>query len=171
MKDKVIGHLSDLRAAVEEARSVPMSASVMINRGDFLELIDRLEAALDDTLSHATEVVGDRDAVVASGQSEAAEILRQAELDRDELISDTGVFRVATARAEELVEEAERETSELRAETDAYVEGQLANFEATLEGILQSVRRGRSRLTHGHVHGLGDDSDVADITLPEHLEP
>lgn len=171
MKDEVIGHLSDLRVAVEEARSVPMSASVMINRTEFLELIDRLEAALDSTLSQATEVVGDRDAVVASGQTEAEEILRQAERDREELVSDTGVFKVATARAEELVEGAEKESRELRAETDEYVEGQLANFEATLEGILQTVRRGRSRLTHGHVHGLGDDSDVADIALPEHLEP
>ncbi len=171
MKDEVIGHLSDLRAAVEEARSVPMSASVMINRSEFLALLDGLEAALDDTLSRATEVVGDREAVVASGQSEAEEILRQAERDREELVSDTGVFKVASARAEELVEEAEREARELRTETDAYVESQLANFEATLEGILQTVRRGRSRLTHGHVHGLGDDSDVADIELPEHLEP
>ncbi len=171
MKDEVIGHLSDLRAAVEDARSVPMSASVMINRTEFLELVDRLEAALTATLSQATEVVGDRDAVVASGQTEAEEILRQAEHDREELVSDTGVFKVASARAEELVEAAEREARELRAETDEYVEGQLANFEATLEGILQAVRRGRSRLAHGHVHGLGDDSDVADITLPEHLEP
>jgi hypothetical protein len=32
------------------------------------------------------------------------------------------------------------------------------------------VRRGRARLSGGHVQGLADDSDVDSIVLPGHLE-
>ena len=170
MKDDIDARLRDLRAAVEEARSVPMSASVMINRSDFLDLLGSLEAAIDQTLSQATEVVGDREAVLAEGISQAEEIVRAAELEREVLVSDTDVYKLAEIRAREITEAAEKAAEELQAETEQYVEEKLANFELTLERTLELVRRGRARLSGGVVHGLGDDSDVADIALPDHLE-
>ena len=170
MRDEIDARLRALRSAVEEARSVPMSASVMINRSEFVALLDALASSLDETLTRATEVVGDREAVVASGVDQAQEIVRAAELEREKLVSDTDVYRLAEARAAEITESAERAASELRAEIDEYVEERLANFELTLERTLEMVRRGRASLSGGHVHGLADDSDVDAIILPDHLE-
>jgi len=162
--------LRQLRDAVEEARSVPMSASVMINRSEFIDLIDALDEAIATALTQATEVVGDREAVLASGMSQAEEIIRAAELEREQLVSTTDVYRLAEQRAAEIADAAARSAEELRVETDQYVEEKLANFELTLERTLDLVRRGRARLNGGHVHGLGDDSDVDAISLPEHLD-
>jgi hypothetical protein len=162
--------LQQLRDAVDEARSVPMSASVMINRSDFVDLLDALEESIESALTHAVEVVGDREAVLASGITEAEEIIRTAELERDQLVSQTDVYRLAELRAAEITEAATRATKELQAETDEYVEEKLANFELTLERTLDLVRRGRAQLSGGHSHLLGDDSDVDAITLPDHLE-
>ena len=170
MKDDVTSQLDALRTAVDEARSVPMSASVMINRSDFHAMLDTLERAIDKTLSEATEVVGDRDAVVALGSEEAEEILRQARLQSEQMVSDTDVYRLATERAVEVQQAAAREAASLRAETDEYVESKLANFELTLERTLDLVRKGRAQLSGGHSHRLGDDTDVQDIVLPDHLE-
>jgi cell division septum initiation protein DivIVA len=170
MKGDIDARLRDLRHAVEEARSVPMSASVMINRSEFVDLIQALEAAIDRTLSEATEVVGDREAVLAEGVSQAEEIVRAAEAEREVLVSDTDVYRLAELRAGEITEAAERAARELQAETDQYVEEKLANFELTLERTLELVRRGRASLSGGHSHALGDDSDVDAIALPDHLE-
>ncbi len=170
MKGDIEARLAQLRSAVDEARSVPMSASVMINRTEFTDLINLLEDAINQTLLDASTVMGDREAVVASGQSEAEEILRAAEAQRDDLVSDTDVYRLAQARATEIQAEAQQAAEELRVETDEYVEAKLANFELTLEKTLDLVRRGRARLSGGHVHGLADDSDVAGMDLPDHLE-
>ena len=170
MKGDIEARLRDLRSAVDEARSVPMSASVMINRSEFLELLEALEVAIDRTLSQATEVVGDREAVLASGMTQAEEIVRAAELEREQLVSDTDVYRLAEARAAEITDAARRSAAELQAETDQYVEEKLANFELTLERTLDLVRRGRAKLSGGHSHALGDDSDVDAISLPDHLE-
>ncbi|MGN6783175.1 MAG: hypothetical protein ACTHJH_16930 [Marmoricola sp.] len=169
MREDIDARLAELRDLIAGARSMPMSSSVMVNRSELDEALARLEAAIGETLSHATEVVGDRDAVVAEGRSEAAEIIRQAEVHRDKLVSDTDVYHLAVQRAEEIESTARREAEELQRETDAYVEERLANFELTLERTLDAVRRGRARLSGGHVHGLGDDSDVDDIVLPQHL--
>ena len=114
---------------------------------------------------------GDRvQAFVDTGRLEALEILREAERQRDELVSDTDVYRLAVARAAEIEQEAAQAAAELRAETDEYVETKLANFEHTLERTIELVRRGRAQLSGGHVHGLADDSDVAQMALPDHLE-
>jgi len=169
VRGEIDARLRDLRAAVEEARSMPMSASVMINRAEVLDLVAALDKAIDQTLSQATEVVGGRDATLAEATNQAAEILRAAELQREQLVSETDVFRLAEGRAAEITEAAERAAAELQAETDQYVEEKLANFELTLERTLELVRRGRAKLSGGHSAGLGDDSDVDAITLPDHL--
>lgn len=214
VKDDIDARLRDLRAAIESARSVPMSASIMFNRIELSNLIDALEAAVDETLSHASEVVEDRDAFVDTGRLEAIEMLREAERRSEDLASDTGMFKLAQLRAEEIKQAAEAAAAALRAETDEYVEAKLANFEHTLEKAAEQarqgranlaksdvadspelrvetdqyveerlaafeetlvstadvLRKGRATLSGGHVHGLGDDADVADIVLPDHLE-
>lgn len=170
MKQDIEARLAELRESISSARSMPMSASAVVNRAEILEMIDELEAAIDDTLSHATTVVGDRDAVVASGQAEAQEILRQARAEQDRLVSDTDVYKLAQERGVEIVAQAEREAAETRTELDQYVESHLANFELTLEKTLQTVQRGRARISGGHASGLADDSDVDQMSLPDHLQ-
>jgi cell division septum initiation protein DivIVA len=162
--------LEQLRAALENARSMPMSSSAVVNRAELLGLVDKLERAIDDGFRDAQSVIGERDAVIAAGQAEAQEIVRTAHAEREKLVSDTDVYRLAQERVEEIRGQAEREAAELRQETDEYVEAKLANFELALERTLEAVKRGRARLSGGHVHGLADDSDVADIVLPEHLQ-
>lgn len=161
--------LDALRNLVNNARSMPMSASAVINRAELLALIDELDATIDNTLGLAVTVVGKADEVVEAGRDEAEELLRQAQNEADALVSDTDVYKLAQQRADEVTRLAEVHAEELRHETDVYVEENLANFELTLERTLEAVRRGRARLMEGVIHGLADDSDVDDIELPEHL--
>lgn len=170
MRSEIDAALAALRTALAQARNVPMSASVMVHREELDALIDRLDRAIDRTLDEATSVVGDRDAVIAQSAEEADRLLWEAQQARDAMLSDTDVFKLAQLQAAEILTDARQEASELRAETDAYIEERLANFELSLEKTLEVVRRGRARLSGGHVHGLADDSDVAAIELPAHLE-
>lgn len=169
MRQDIDVHLDALRSLVANARSMPMSSSAVINRGELNSLIDALDAAIDDTLGVAVTVVDAADEVVEASRDEAEELLRRAHAEREGLVSDTDVYKLAQERADEMLATAQRESEGLRRETDAYVEENLANFELTLERTLKAVRRGRARLMEGVVHGLADDSDVDDMELPEHL--
>ena len=162
--------LAEIRRLVEDARSMPMSASAVVNRAELLALIDELGGGLTVAFSDADAVMADRASVVDGGRQEADKIIAAARDEREAIISDTEVYRVAKHQADALLEATQVECAELRAETDEYVDGKLANFEITLEKTMDAVRRGRERLAgRTDLHGLTDD-EVSTIRLPEHLE-
>lgn len=149
---------------------MPMSASAVVNRGEMLELIDELEAALEQAFADAEVVTRQRDDIVSAGHTEASHIVADARSERDRLVSDTEVFRVAQRRADEVVAEAQAEADALRKETDDYVDEKLATFEISLERTMEAVKRGRERLAgRSALDSLAED-DVDRIKLPEHLE-
>jgi cell division septum initiation protein DivIVA len=162
--------LAEIRRAVEQARSMPMSASAVVNRAEMLELLDELGAEMDAALSEADKIRRERDDVVDDGRREAEHIIADARNERDHLVSDTEVFRLAQRRADEVVAEARNEADGLRKETDDYVDGKLANFEITLERTIEAVRRGRERLAGRSALDSLTEDEVDRIKLPEHLE-
>lgn len=162
--------LVEIRRVVEDARSMPMSASAVVNRAELLALIDELAGGLTVAFSDADAVMSDRESVVDGGRKEAEQIIASARDEREAIMSDTEVYRVAKHEADALLERTRTECDELRAETDEYVDSKLANFEITLEKTMDAVRRGRERLAgRTDLHGLTDD-EVSKIVLPEHLE-
>jgi len=163
--------LAEIRQVVEQARSMPMSASAVVNRGELLGMLDELRGALDAAFSESAAVVAQSDSYVDEGRRRADEIRIAAESERDRIVSDTEVYRVASHQADELLGKARQEADELIRETDEYVDAKLANFEITLERTMDAVKRGRDRLAgRTDLHALADDTDVAGIQLPEHLE-
>lgn len=161
--------LAQIREMVETARSMPMSSSAVVNRAELLELLDELGQAVTTAFTESSRVVADRDGVVEQGRREADLIVHEAQNERDRLVSDTEVFRLAQHQAEALLGEARTEAEALRAETDEYVDAKLANFEITLDRTLEAVRRGRDRLSGTVMDGLTPE-EADKIVLPEHLQ-
>ena len=166
----VHAQLAELRRTVDQAKSMPMSASAVVNRGDLLGLIDELSGALEKAFADSQKVVSERDAVVAEGRSEADRIIADAQDEREKLISDTDVFRVAKRQADGLLAQARKDADGLRQETDEYVDAKLANFEITLERTTEAVKRGRERLAGRSAFEGITSEEVDKIVLPEHLE-
>ena len=162
--------LAEIRQVVEGARSMPMSASAVVNRGELLAMLEELREGLDTALSDAHKVLADRDGIVDDGRREADQIVADAREERERITSDTEVFRLAKRRADEVLEQAHAEADGLRRETDDYVDQKLANFEITLERTIEAVRRGRDRLAGRTVLDSLTPEEADKIVLPEHLE-
>jgi cell division septum initiation protein DivIVA len=162
--------LAEIRKVVEQARSMPMSASAVVNRGEVLGLLDELGQELERAFTDAHEVLAHRDRVVDDGRRQAERLVEDARNERDKIVSDTEVYKVAKREADDLLERAHLEADGLRKETDDYVDAKLANFEITLERTMEAVKRGRERLAgRSALDSLAED-EVDRIKLPEHLE-
>ncbi|MFD5472491.1 cell division initiation protein [Streptomyces sp. NPDC127105] len=157
--------LDEIVSTVSSARSMPMSASCVINRADLLALLDEVRQALPGSLAQAQELIGDRDQMVQEARHEAERIIETAHAERGSLISGTEVARRSQTEADRILGEARQEAEEVRAEADEYVDSKLANFEVVLTKTLGSVGRGREKLL-GTGPGLDEDG-YEDEDAPE----
>jgi vacuolar-type H+-ATPase subunit H len=157
--------LDEIVAAVSSARSMPMSASCVVNRAELLAMLEEVRAALPDSLAQAQELIGGREELVEQARQEAERIIQGAHAERGSLISDTEIARRSQAEADRILGEARREAEEVRAEADDYVDSKLANFEVVLTKTLGSVGRGREKLL-GTGPGL-DEQGYEDEDAPE----
>jgi cell division septum initiation protein DivIVA len=162
--------LAEIRRVLEESRSMPMSSSAVVNRGEILAMLNDLESGMDTALADSDRVLGRSDELLEDARREADDILGDARHERDRLVSDTEVYRLARHRADELLATARTEADELRAETDDYVDGRLATFEITLERTIEDVRRGRERLAGRSALDSLTEEGADAIRLPEHLD-
>jgi cell division septum initiation protein DivIVA len=157
--------LDEIVATVSSARSMPMSASCVVNRAELLALLEDVRQALPGSLAQAQELIGDRDQMVEEARREAERIIESAHAERGSLISGTEVARRSQAEADRILAEARQEAEEVRAEADEYVDSKLANFEVVLTKTLGSVGRGREKLL-GTGPGLDEDG-YEDEDAPE----
>jgi cell division septum initiation protein DivIVA len=139
--------LASLRDLILNARSMPMSASCVINRNEVLAAIDAVIADLPDEIAEAQDVVEQTKAKIAEGQDEATKIVTAAREQAEVLARRTEIVRVAEQEAAAIKAEAEAEAAALRREADAFVDSRMAAFESVLHKTTSQVKTARARLT------------------------
>ncbi len=154
--------LHHLERLVGGAKTVPLSASVMLNRAEIDGIVADLREALPDELTQARWVVKERDEILERAQVDADEILSDARTERDRLISQQAVVQGADAEAERVVGDAREHARRIRLEAEDYVDAKLANFEVVLHKTLSAVERGRHKLRGGL------DTDALDSDALDH---
>ncbi|MEV7195124.1 cell division initiation protein [Streptomyces sp. NPDC093510] len=157
--------IDEIVQAVGSARSMPMSASCVVNRADLLSMLEEVRQALPGSLAQAQELIGGREQLVEQARQEAERIIETAHAERGSLISDTEVARNSQSEADRILAEARQAAEEVRVEADDYVDSKLANFEVVLTKTLGSVGRGREKLL-GTGPGL-DEQGYEDEDAPE----
>ncbi|MCX2923872.1 ATP synthase F0 subunit B [Streptomyces sp. NEAU-W12] len=157
--------LDEIVDLVSGARSMPMSASCVVNRAELLSMLEEVRAALPDSLAQARELIGGREQMVEQARQEAERIIEGAHAERGSLVSGTEIARRSQSEADRILAEARKEAEEVRAEADDYVDSKLANFEVVLTKTLGSVGRGREKLL-GTGPGL-DEQGYEDEDAPE----
>jgi len=158
--------LDDLTALVESARSMPMSASCILNRGEVLALLDEMRAELPEEFDEAERILREREGVLDQARAEAEEIIAAAHEERMRLVSQTEVYAQAQREAGRMRGEAREEAARMQDDTDAYVDGKLASFEIALSKTLEAVRHGRDRIQVRREEDERDAPVVDDRPLP-----
>lgn len=138
--------LRDLVEVVEQARSLPMSTSVRIEREEVLAMLDDAIAQLPDELRAARYLLKEREDFLARTRREAAEILADAKARVAQMVQRAEVVKAADKRAREILEDAESEARRMRHDAEDYCDQKLASFEVVLERISRTVAQGRQRL-------------------------
>jgi len=110
----VVENLEAAIAAVEEARSVPLSASCVINRSELLQLLDKIKVSFPNDLAKAIAIQRDKENILEDAHEQADAIIEQAREEVARLVEQT---TIVSSAAKKLIEFWLRQTQmERRAE-------------------------------------------------------
>ncbi len=148
----VIAALDQIEVLVESARAVPLSANIVLNKAEILDLVGQARDALPEDLVAADAVVADADAVLSRADNAAEASVAEAAA-RSRSMIDEARDKADTLLAE-ANDEAERRTQ--RAAEEA--ENTRVRAQAEAEDTLADARAQAERLvsTH-HISELAED--------------
>ena len=131
---------------VGNARQMPLSTSVMINRDEVLELVEEAVNRLPEELRAARWLLRERQEFLTKVQREGDDILEAARVRAERMVQRTEVVREAQAVARRTVEDAEAQARRLRHQAEDFCDQKLAQFEIVLDRTVKTVQAGRARL-------------------------
>jgi hypothetical protein len=134
------GRLSQLEQIVRDAKSMPLSSSVLISRDEVLEMLHEMQESLPEEIKQARWVVRDREELLTKARAEGDRIIEQAHEDQRRMAMKDAVAKRAEEEAARLLQEADDTTVDMRREAEDYVDGKLAQFEIALRKILEDAQ-------------------------------
>jgi len=140
------GALQDLRDLIETARTMPMSASVLVNRDEAIQLLDQARRNVPAELRHARWLLKERQEYLEQAKREANELLESARVQAERMVERSDIVREARRSAQQIIADAEAEARRLHHAAEDYVDARLAALEGLLDRTMTGVRKGRERI-------------------------
>ena len=160
----LIDKLDDL---VHNAKAVPLTDQVRIDREEIYDILDQMRATIPEEIKQARWIVKERQEMLAEAKREQDRLLQEAREQAVREASQTEIVKLAERQAQEIIDEARRTARETRLEMEDWADGILATLESNLDKFLSAVRRGRERLHERSQEdiGIGGPPSVDDPSL------
>jgi len=149
----LIDKLDDL---VHNAKSVPMTDTVRVDKEEIYDILDQMRATIPEEIKQARWIVKERQEMLAEAKKEAERIIRDARERQEQLVGQEEITKQAERAADDIVEDARAREREIRLGAEDYADEILKTLEVNLSKFISAVQRGRERL-QGH-----DDADQGD---------
>ncbi|HMU26829.1 MAG TPA: ATPase [Solirubrobacterales bacterium] len=139
----LIDKLDDL---VHNARPVPLTDQVRVDREEIYDLLDQMRATIPEEIKQARWIVKERQEMLEEAKRESERVIREAREQQARLVSDEEVTKQAERAADEIVEDARAREREIRLGAEDYADEILNTLEVNLQKFTAAVQRGRDRL-------------------------
>ena len=138
--------ISTLYEMIQDARGLPLGASkCIVERDKVLDLLDEISNQLPGELKQARTIVESRGEVINNAKREAENILKQAQAQARQMISEDEITKQADQEAKNMIRAAQEKIKELKAVTNDYVDDALRRTEESIADALGQIRDSRAR--------------------------
>jgi cell division septum initiation protein DivIVA len=139
----LIDKLDDL---VHNARAVPLTDQVRIDREAIYDLLDQMRSTIPEEVKQARWIVKERQEMLAEAKREADRILAEAKDRAARVVSEEEIVKAAQREADHIMEDARARERDVRLGAEDYADEVLGTLEVNLGKFLSAVRRGREQL-------------------------
>ncbi len=138
--------ISTLYEMVQDARGLPLGVDkCIVERDRVLDLLDEISNQLPGELKQARTIVESRGEVINNAKREAENILKQAQAQARQMVSDDEICRQAQVEAAEMIKAAQDKIKELKEVTNDYVDDALRRTEESISEALGQIKDARGK--------------------------
>ncbi len=138
--------ISEVVDILAEARPLPMSATVKVNRDELLEILEQVQDKLPEELRAARWLLKERDDFVAKAQQEHADLIAEGRKQVVRMVEREQIVAAAEVRAREILDQATDEANLMKRQTEEFCSSRLEAIESVLGKTLETMQRGREKL-------------------------
>ncbi len=136
--------IDQLYASISDAKGFPLSVDkCILDQDNALDLLEEIRAQLPAEVAEAKRIVSAKAEVIRKTREEAEQIRKDAAAEAARMVEKESIVLAAKKRAQEIVDEAEQKSADLRRASSAYADELLRKTEDTLNQSLDGVRRSR----------------------------
>ena len=150
--------IDELVDVVHNARPVPLTDQVRVEKQAIADMLDQMRAAIPEEIEQARRIADECQETVMEAQREAERIVKEAHQDR--LISVHEITNQAKRAAEDLIEDARDREREIRSGAEDYVDEILTTLEVNFLKLIEVVQHGREQLAGEDLHSATTVSRV-----------
>lgn len=141
--EDIIGVLYDM---IQDARAMPLAMDkCIVERDKVLDLLDEILAQLPVELKQAKTIVESRADLISQGKREKESIIRQAQEQAKQLVSQEAIAIEAKRLAEEIEKKAQDRAAQIQKAGNAYMDESLRQTEEMIAQTLADIQQVRSK--------------------------
>ncbi len=145
-------HLVDrLEELFNQSRPIWLTHSVIVDEDRMLDIIDQMRVAIPEEIKKAQSIITQRDRILAQAKEEANRTISLAREKAEKSLTDNEMIQSAKIKADQIIEQAHKETAESQREADKYILDTLTNLEIHIDRLLSQVRNGISTLQSDNI--------------------
>ncbi|WP_058486336.1 hypothetical protein [Defluviitalea phaphyphila] len=144
--ESILKLLELMEDILDNSSAVPFTGKVMVNKEELYEIITDIRLKLPNEIKQSKWVLEERNKILIDAQKEAENIIKEADDKLSKLIDENEVTKKAYEQAEEIIENAKKNSREMRLGAIEYVEEILLAVENTIKQTLENIHNESSKL-------------------------
>jgi uncharacterized protein YeaC (DUF1315 family) len=125
--------LSSIDEILEQAKAVPFSDKVMVERAEILEITKEIRLRLPTEIEQSKWVLEEKNRILADAQKEADAKIAAAEEERSNMVNEHEVTKRAYAQAEEIVEASKKVARDMKIGAKEYADDLLQQVDEQMK--------------------------------------
>jgi vacuolar-type H+-ATPase subunit H len=142
---KVEELIEQIEGILENAKAVPFTSKVSVDKNSIYELIDEMRPILEDIgkdlpneIVQARRVVTDSDKIINEARHKAELLERNAQRQAEQLTDDHEIYKHAQSKASSILDEAKSGAKEYKLGAAEYADGILESLEQQVKTVLDT---------------------------------
>ncbi|MCF0134893.1 MAG: hypothetical protein HUJ69_00545 [Lachnospiraceae bacterium] len=133
--DTIDGILAEIEQALEEAKTVPFSDKVLVDREGIYDLLTEIKVHMPTEIEQSRWVIEEKNRILVEAQQRAEAIIREAHEEHQRLVDNEAVSKDACKQAEDIVEASKRVAKDMRMGATEYADDLLAQIDDQMKQL------------------------------------